>query len=93
MKTITQNCETCKNFFEAPLKEVKRGNGKYCSKLCSNEGVKKKQILRNSIKNQIISKISPKTNYLKLKTVENFKLQMRQKLDLMIEEVYLECLN
>lgn len=52
MKTITQNCETCKNFFEAPLKEVKRGNAKYCSKICSNEGVKKKQILRNSIKNQ-----------------------------------------
>ncbi len=52
MKTITQVCEECKSFFQAPEKEVKRGNGKYCSKICSVEGVKKKQILRNSIKNQ-----------------------------------------
>jgi hypothetical protein len=52
MKTITQNCETCNIFFEAPLKEVKRGNGKYCSKICSNVGIKKKQILINSLKNQ-----------------------------------------
>ncbi len=52
MKTITQNCGTCKKNFNAPLKEINRGNGKYCSRICSNEGVKKKQILRNSLKNQ-----------------------------------------
>ena len=52
MKTITQICQNCKNFFQALSKEVKRGNGKYCSKICSNEGVKKKQILRNSLKNK-----------------------------------------
>jgi|APGre2960657373_1045057.scaffolds.fasta_scaffold26426_2 hypothetical protein len=52
MKTISQTCQTCKLLFNAPLKEVNRGNGKYCSRICSNEGVKKKQILRNSINNQ-----------------------------------------
>lgn len=52
MKTISQTCQTCKANFNAPLKEVNRGNAKYCSKICSVEGVKKKQILRNLLKNK-----------------------------------------
>jgi hypothetical protein len=52
MKTITQTCQNCKIFFEALLKEVKRGNGKYCSKICSNESIKNKQILKYSKINQ-----------------------------------------
>jgi hypothetical protein len=42
MKTITQNCQNCNTFFQAQLREVNRGNAKYCSKKCSATGVKKK---------------------------------------------------
>lgn len=42
MKTITQTCQECKQNFEAQARELNRGNAKYCSKLCSKLGVKKK---------------------------------------------------
>ena len=34
MKTILKPCLQCKKEFEAPLREVKRGNGKFCSLSC-----------------------------------------------------------
>lgn len=34
MKTILKPCLQCKKEFEAPLREVKRGNGKFCSHSC-----------------------------------------------------------
>lgn len=37
MKTIKTNCLNCQNDFDAHLKELKRGNGKYCSRKCSHE--------------------------------------------------------
>jgi hypothetical protein len=48
MKTITQNCQNCNTFFQAQLREVNRGNAKYCSKKCSAAGVKKK-LLENGV--------------------------------------------
>lgn len=48
MKTISQTCQTCKENFEAQLREVNRGNGKYCSKKCAIEGVKNKLLERNA---------------------------------------------
>lgn len=42
MKTITQACQNCNTFFEASLKEVKRGNGKYCSKKCAYSSISSK---------------------------------------------------
>jgi len=35
MKTILKPCLQCKKEFEAPLSEVKRGNGKFCSHSCA----------------------------------------------------------
>ena len=37
MKTVTKNCLFCKKEFEASLKEVNRGYGKFCSIVCSND--------------------------------------------------------
>jgi hypothetical protein len=34
MKTIIKTCKFCKKSFNAPVREVKRGNGKFCSKRC-----------------------------------------------------------
>lgn len=34
MKTTTMNCLGCQKTFEAPTREVKRGNGKFCSRDC-----------------------------------------------------------
>ena len=49
--TIIRNCLWCKKEFDALVKEVKRGNGKFCSLLCSNkhtgEHVLKKEYLPN----------------------------------------------
>lgn len=35
MKTITRNCRNCNKLFDAPTREVNRGNGKFCSLQCS----------------------------------------------------------
>lgn len=35
MKTVTKNCLNCDKEFEAPLKEIKRGNGKFCTSKCA----------------------------------------------------------
>lgn len=48
MKTITQNCLNCNTFFQAQLREVNRGNGKYCSKKCTSEGIRKKLLERGA---------------------------------------------
>ena len=37
MEMILKNCLNCQSEFNAPAKEVKRGNGKFCSKKCSGE--------------------------------------------------------
>lgn len=34
LKTIERKCLNCNNLFQAPLKEVNRGNGKFCSIKC-----------------------------------------------------------
>lgn len=47
MKAVKKVCLTCSKHFDAPLREVKRGNGKYCSRSCSsssNERRKKPNI-------------------------------------------------
>ena len=36
MNTVTKECFYCKTLFNAPLKEVKRGHGKFCSHSCSS---------------------------------------------------------
>ena len=44
MQTILSNCQHCQAPFNAPIKEIKRGNGKFCSTHCANahrHGVKK----------------------------------------------------
>jgi len=51
MKTISQICKECKQNFEAQLREVNRGNAKYCSKKCSKLGVSKELLRINSEKN------------------------------------------
>ena len=35
IKTVAKSCLTCQISFQAPLKEIRRGNGKYCSLRCS----------------------------------------------------------
>jgi hypothetical protein len=35
MKTVTKPCLQCEKEFDAPLREVKRGNGKFCTRKCS----------------------------------------------------------
>ena len=37
MRTVEQNCLQCNQLFDAPQKEVNRGNGKYCSLSCSSK--------------------------------------------------------
>ena len=37
MNTITKECLNCCQNFEAPSREVKRGNGKFCSISCSSK--------------------------------------------------------
>jgi hypothetical protein len=37
MKTKRIKCLKCDQEFDAALKEIKRGNGKYCSRLCSSK--------------------------------------------------------
>ena len=37
MKTIEKKCCGCENKFNAPLKEVKRGNGRFCSVSCGSK--------------------------------------------------------
>jgi hypothetical protein len=37
MKTIIKNCLNCNKEFNAPAREVKRGNGKFCTQKCSGE--------------------------------------------------------
>jgi hypothetical protein len=34
-RTIIQNCKRCNKEFNAPVREINRGNGKYCSLTCS----------------------------------------------------------
>ncbi len=48
MKTITQTCKECKEIFQAQLREVNRGNGKYCSLKCSRIGVAKTHLARTA---------------------------------------------
>lgn len=35
MNSITKSCLFCQKPFQAPVKELKRGNGKFCSQSCS----------------------------------------------------------
>lgn len=37
MRTKKLSCLKCNKEFDAPLKEIKRGNGKYCSRKCSSK--------------------------------------------------------
>jgi hypothetical protein len=37
MKTLTSRCKFCQGVFEAPLKELKRNRGKFCSLACSSK--------------------------------------------------------
>jgi hypothetical protein len=37
MTTIKKNCLNCNEEFNAPIREVNRGNGKFCSLKCSGE--------------------------------------------------------
>jgi hypothetical protein len=37
MTTIIKNCLNCSTQFNAPIREVNRGNGKFCSMKCSGE--------------------------------------------------------
>lgn len=37
MTTIKKPCKQCGKEFDAPLREVKRGNGKFCSRTCSSQ--------------------------------------------------------
>lgn len=37
MKTVTKTCLNCNTEFEALLREVKRGNGKFCCRSCSSK--------------------------------------------------------
>lgn len=42
MKTTIKNCQQCQKEFQAFLREVKRGNGKFCSLGCSSKFTKSK---------------------------------------------------
>lgn len=33
-RTIERNCEFCQKSFDAPVKEINRGNGRFCSRSC-----------------------------------------------------------
>tara|TARA_R110002074_G_scaffold380899_1_gene559737 strand:- start:93 stop:605 length:513 start_codon:yes stop_codon:yes gene_type:complete len=47
MKIILKKCKQCNKNFNAPLREVKRGNGKFCSLKCSAKGRAKKAKIPN----------------------------------------------
>lgn len=47
MSTIIKECLQCGVTFHAPLKEVNRGNGKFCSRHCSQQH-KKVSMLKNN---------------------------------------------
>lgn len=47
MNTIELNCAGCKQKFQSPLKEFKRGNGKYCSISCAAKYRKRKKTGKN----------------------------------------------
>ena len=61
-KKINQICATCNSNFEVRYSEVKRGNGKYCSRACVPKNKPKKEKVPNCIcgycKKQIFIKIS-----------------------------------
>jgi 5-methylcytosine-specific restriction endonuclease McrA len=38
MKTITRNCDFCQEPYEAQVRYLNRGQGIYCSRLCSSKG-------------------------------------------------------
>lgn len=44
MKTISKQCPTCLKLFNAPLKEINRGFGKYCTVKCVKRRTKKVSI-------------------------------------------------
>lgn len=49
MKTVLKNCLHCKSEFNAPVRELNRGYGKFCSVKCANShrlGVKKTEANR-----------------------------------------------
>lgn len=41
MSFIDKNCQICSTLFRTTLKEHRRGNGKYCSKQCVSEGIRR----------------------------------------------------
>lgn len=51
MRNITKKCGYCNSEFQALLKEIKRGGGKYCCKLCANKAIaaKRKPLPSNCI--------------------------------------------
>ncbi len=75
MKTITQVCQECKSFFQAQLREVNRGNAKYCSKKCSASGVKKKLLAGGIIsrKHNVECAYCKKTFYKNESQIKNSK--------------------
>ena len=44
---ITKKCQNCQSDFNVLQKEINRGNGKYCSRLCSINGREKRKIEPN----------------------------------------------
>lgn len=63
---MEKNCEFCKKLFNAPNKEVNRGNAQYCSLSCSSKHRNKKKPLKNckcSICNTCFQSINPKAKY------------------------------
>ena len=46
MDTITTKCSNCTQKFQAPAKERKRGNAKYCSRSCSAKAGNRRRALR-----------------------------------------------
>ena len=50
-KKIEKPCEECGKLFEAPVREVKRGNGKFCSRKCSGAARGKKIIAKYKLIN------------------------------------------
>ena len=39
-RCIQRRCETCKELFQAPVKEINRGNGRYCSIDCGKRRIR-----------------------------------------------------
>lgn len=75
MKTITQTCQNCKTFFYAQLREVNRGNAKYCSKKCSASGVKRKLLAKGIISREhnVECAYCKKTFYKNISQIKNSK--------------------